>query len=119
MPVTLAVWGSHYLYHFTLGAATLWPTVSHALSRLGLPLPEPPVPSMPRTDTAFIWQVILCELALVATAWSAAVRVRRINEAGSAPRASAAPLLLLALLYVACALWIFHLPMQARTGLLS
>ena len=50
VPLALALWGGHYLYHFLLGASTLWPAVAHALMRLGIPLLSPAAPTIPRPD---------------------------------------------------------------------
>ncbi|GGJ66710.1 4Fe-4S binding protein [Deinococcus aquiradiocola] len=117
LPASLAVWGGHYLYHFLLGAGTLWPAVSAALARLGLPLPEGPPASVPVADQAFVWQLTLCEIALAAALWSVRARVRTAMQVAGGEGVRAWPLFALCLLYVGLAVWVFSLPMQVRAGL--
>jgi polyferredoxin len=122
VPLALALWGGHYLYHFLLGASTLWPAVAHALIRLGIPLPLPSAPTIPRADQTFWLQLALCEVALGGTVWATIQRFRiMIDPSTTGPRMvpNAGPSVMLALLYTALSIWIFAQPMQARIGLLT
>jgi hypothetical protein len=114
MPLALAIWAGHYLYHFITGYATLWPNINNALYRLGLELPSPGPATMPRTDQAFFWQVALSYLGLGATVWAAYRRSARAK----ALRAMV-PQVILAVIFVALTLLIFSQPMQARGSILQ
>ena len=113
VPLALATWGGHTLYHFLLGSSTLWPAAVHALSRLGLPLPPAAAAVVPRADGAFLLQAILLELSLGGALW---VLARRTPVTGGWRRLTP---IVLVLVYTALALWVFSQPMQARAGLLS
>jgi ferredoxin len=114
VPLALAIWAGHYLYHFITGYATLWPNINNALYRLGLELPSPGPATMPRTDQAFFWQVAFSYLGLGATVWAAYRRAARAK----ALRAMV-PQVILAVIFVALTLLIFSQPMQARGSILQ
>ncbi|GGR28192.1 4Fe-4S ferredoxin [Deinococcus ruber] len=117
MPLALAVWGGHALYHFAGGAGTLWPAVQAALLRLGLPLGPAALPVIARADTSFWLQATLLELALAGTLWAILQRFQHTRPGASARRL--VPPAALALLLFGLALWLFAQPMQARVGLLT
>ncbi len=114
LPLALAAWAGHYLYHFLTGYATLWPNAVNALFRLGINLPQPPPPTVSRVDQAFIYQVALSYLGLAAGVWAAYRRTVRlkVNVVAIAPQ------LILIVVFVALTLLIFSQPMQARGSLL-
>jgi polyferredoxin len=114
LPLALAAWAGHYLYHFLTGYATLWPNMVNALFRMGIELPPPPPPTVSRVDQAFVYQVMLSYLGLGLGVWAAYRRTVRlkVNVAALAPQ------LVLIVVFVALTLLIFSQPMQARGSLL-
>jgi polyferredoxin len=114
VPLALAVWGGHYLYHFVTGASTLLPNAARALVRLGVPVAVPAV-SVPAVDSAFLWQVLIVYAGLMLSGLGAFNRATRL---GRGPRAAAAQLAL-ALVLAALALLVFAQPMEARGSLLG
>lgn len=114
LPLALAAWAGHYLYHFFTGYSTLWPNMVNALFRIGINLPQPPAPTVSRVDQAFIYQVVLSYLGLGAGVWAAYRRTVRLRVGVAA----IAPQLVLIVIFVALTLLIFSQPMQARGSLL-
>ena len=43
LPVSFSMWIAHYLFHFSIGGAGLWPTVQDTFVRIGLPIFGQPV----------------------------------------------------------------------------
>lgn len=118
MPLTLAIWGGHYLFHFLTGANTLLPNIITALIRLGLPLEPPALPSLPRLDAIFGFQVVLSYLALIASGVVAYQKARSKTQDLRTTVLEMLPMLLLALLINTLTILIFSQPMQARGSLL-
>jgi ferredoxin len=132
MPLAVAIWGGHYLFHFVTGANTLLPNMVVALSRLGLPLEPLGLPATVRLDAIFPFQVVVTYLALLASGYVAFKKA----QSAALPAQSAAlpaqpnkstlrqtvlemlPMLLLALLIHTFTILIFAQPMQARGSLL-
>jgi polyferredoxin len=114
LPLALAAWAGHYLYHFLTGYATLWPNIVNALFRLNIVLPPPPPPTVSRIDQAFVYQVVLSYLGLALGAWAAYRRTVKLKVNVTA----LAPQIVLIVLFVALTLLIFSQPMQARGSLL-
>ena len=113
LPMALALWGGHYLYHFVTGSSALWPNTVIALQRLGLPLPNVPMPGVSRRDDIFIYQVVVTYLGLGLSAWAAWKRASRAKNLGAL-----VPQLVLIMVFEALTLLIFSQPMQARGSLL-
>ena len=113
LPMALALWGGHYLYHFVTGSSALWPNIVIALQRLGLPLPKVEMPGVSRLDGIFPYQVAVTYLGLGLSAWAAWKRASRAKNLGAL-----VPQLALMLVFVALTLLIFSQPMQARGSLL-
>jgi hypothetical protein len=82
------------------------------LQRLGLPLPNVPMPGVSRRDDIFVYQVILTYLGLGLSAWAAWKRASRAKNLNVLPQ------VMLMLVFVALTLLIFSQPMQARGSLL-
>ncbi len=114
LPLALAAWAGHYLYHFLTGYATLWPNMVNALLRAGITLPQPPPPTVSRIDQAFVYQVVLSYLGLSLGAWAAYRRTVRLKVNVTA----LAPQIILIVLFMALTLLIFSQPMQARGSML-
>jgi polyferredoxin len=116
MPLAVAIWGGHYLFHFVTGANTLLPNIVAALARLGLPLEPLGLPAAVRLDAIFPFQVVVSYLALLASGFVAFKKARQAS-----PRETlleVLPMLLLALLLNTLTILIFSQPMQARGSLL-
>jgi polyferredoxin len=113
LPLTLLVWGGHYLYHFLTGYTMLWPNTIIALQRLGLPLATPQLPPVSRLDNIFPIQVVLTYLGLGMGVWAV------WRRAASAKNLMAMlPQVLLMLVFVTITLLIFAQPMVQRGALL-
>jgi ferredoxin len=119
LPLTLAVWGGHYLFHFVTGYNTLAPNVVTALNRLGLNLGALPLPAATRGDGIFPYQVVISYVALVASLWVAYRKAAR--DAANDARGIVVKLLpqvIVALVFNTLTILIFSQPMQARGSLL-
>ncbi|NJK43284.1 MAG: 4Fe-4S ferredoxin [Pleurocapsa sp. SU_196_0] len=112
LPLALAAWGGHYLFHFVTGYETLLPNAVTALNRLGLNLPAIPLPAATRGDGIFLYQVVISYAALFGSLWVAYRKAAR----GLVLRL--VPQVLLALMFNTLTLLIFSQPMQARGSLL-
>jgi polyferredoxin len=117
LPLCLAIWAGHYLYHFLTGFSTLAPNIVAALRRLGLMLPDAPRASIPARDLAFYYQVALAYLALASSCFIAWRRLRQTQRADLWLKLI--PQVVLALVIVAITIIIFSLPMEARGSLLG
>ena len=115
-PLTIAIWGGHYLFHFMTGASTLLPNIITALMRLGVPLEPPALPATVRTDGIFLFQVGLSYLALLASFYIAYRKAVQHNP--QMILRQMLPQVLLALLINTVTILIFSQPMQARGSLL-
>jgi polyferredoxin len=113
LPLTLMVWGGHYLYHFLTGQAMLWPNTIIALQRLGLPLATPQLPPVSRLDNIFPIQVVLTYLGLGMGVWAVWRRAARAKNL-----LAMLPQVLLLLVFVTITLLIFAQRMQQRGALL-
>jgi polyferredoxin len=129
MPLALAIWGGHYLFHFLTGASTLLPNIVAALSRLGLPLEPLGLPATPRLDAIFPFQVAISYLALLASGFVAFKKAQSaaLTKAQSAAHSKPTPqtiilellpMLAVVLLINVLTILIFSQPMQARGSLL-
>jgi polyferredoxin len=116
MPLAVAIWGGHYLFHFVTGANTLLPNIIVALSRLGLPLEPPGLPATVRLDLIFPFQVAVTYLALLASGF---VAFKKTSQASlKTTLLEMLPMVLLALTINTLTILIFSQPMQARGSLL-
>jgi ferredoxin len=116
MPLTLAIWAGHYLFHFVTGANTLLPNIIAALVRLGLPLEPLGLPAAVRLDAVFPFQVMLTYLALGVSGFVAFKKAKQTSPKQTI--IEVLPMLLLALLINVLTILIFSQPMQARGSLL-
>jgi polyferredoxin len=121
MPLAIAVWGGHYLFHFVTGYNTLVPNMMAALERLGLPVTVPPMPGVVRGDGIFPVQAVISYAALLLSFWVAWQRARALQPRGETRDVILAmlPMIVLAIVFNALTLLIFAQPMQARGSLLQ
>lgn len=117
-PLTLAVWGGHYLFHFVTGYNTLLPNALFALERLGLEVTALALPGVVRGDGIFWIQAAISYAALLASGWSAYRKAARGEGDARAVLLEMLPMLLLIVLFNTLTLLIFSQPMQARGSLL-
>jgi polyferredoxin len=119
LPLALAAWGGHYLFHFVTGYNTLLPNAVTALNRLGLNLPALPLPAATRGDGIFPYQVVISYAALFGSLWVAYRKAARASIGDSRGLVlRLMPQVLLALAFNTLTLLIFSQPMQARGSLL-
>ncbi len=118
-PLTLAVWGGHYLFHFVTGYNTLLPNAFSALERLGLPVTALALPGVVRGDGIFWIQAVISYAALVAAGWVAYRKAARGGRDARAVLLELLPMLLLIVFFNTLTLLIFSQPMQARGSLLQ
>lgn len=118
-PLSIAVWGGHYLFHFVTGYNTLLPNAFSALERLGLPLGALALPGVVRGDGIFWIQALISYAALLASGWVAYRKAARDKADPRAVLLELLPMLLLIVFFNALTLLIFSQPMQARGSLLQ
>ena len=118
-PLSLAIWGGHYLFHFVTGYNTLLPNIFAALERMGLPVTTLALPGVVRGDGIFWIQAVISYVALVAAGWVAYRKAARDKADPRAVLLELLPMLLLIVLFNTLTLLIFSQPMQARGSLLQ
>ncbi len=121
MPLSIAAWGGHYLFHFVTGYNTLVPNMVGALVRMGIPLEVPPFPGVVRSDAIFPVQAVISYAALFMSLWVAYRRAKTLHPRANARDLAVAmlPMVVVAILFNALTLLIFAQPMQARGSLLQ
>lgn len=118
-PLSIAIWGGHYLFHFVTGYNTLLPNIFSALERLGLAVGVLAVPGVVRGDGIFWIQAFISYAALLASGWVAYRKAARGHLDARAVLLELLPMLLLIVLFNTLTLLIFSQPMQARGSLLQ
>jgi polyferredoxin len=117
-PLTLAIWGGHYLFHFVTGASTLMPNIISALLRLGVGLEPPALVSSVRLDAIFPFQVVVSYMAFFASLFAIYQKASRLSQSPKDLILRMLPQVLLVLLINTMTILIFSQPMQARGSLL-
>lgn len=125
VPLGLAVWTAHYLFHFLIGAFTIVPALQQFFARtiglalLGQPNWQLATELIPSVATA---QIIQAVVMLGGMAWALAVawtgaKARRSDTRSAL--AEALPWLVIILILGAISLGIFSLPMEMRGSVLG
>ncbi len=125
VPLGLAVWTAHYLFHFLIGAFTIVPALQQFFARtiglalLGQPNWQLATELIPSVATA---QIIQAVVMLGGMAWALAVawtgaKARRSDTRSAL--AEALPWLLIILIMGLISLGIFSLPMEMRGSVLG
>ena len=117
VPLGLAMWAGHSLFHVVTGWSTGWPTMQRIGSDVGIGLGKPlwtAMPALLRPDSLLSLQLFLLDAGLLLTLY-AGWRIMREGAARSGPTVG---LLLswagLALVLYASGVWTFLQPMQMR-----
>ncbi len=121
LPLSFSVWIAHYLFHFTVGAAGIWPTIQNLLARLGLPIfGQPNWKTEPLLPYSWIQplQFTIIYVGFMASGVAIYQISRKMYKKKVARRAMLAYLGLAFLLAVAAFL-IMTQPMQARGTIVS
>ena len=118
VPLGLAMWAGHSLFHLVTGWTTAWPTVQRAAIDIGLAgLGEPrwtPLPALLTPDSLLALQLLLLDAGFLLTLYAG----WRITRVATARSGATIGLTLswagLALVLYASGVWTFLQPMQMR-----
>ena len=118
VPLGLAMWAGHSLFHAATGWSTAWPTVQRAAIDLGIGALGTPswtsLPSLLRLESVLTLQIILLDAGLLLTLYAG----WRIMRDGTARSGATVGLQLswagLVLVLYASGVWTFLQPMQMR-----
>lgn len=117
VPLGIAMWAAHYLFHFLHGGLTIVPVVQSFLSDIGLPLfgtPDWSLGPLVPVNWVLPLELVVLELGLLASLY-AAYRLAADQHAGArARRGAMLPWALLLLLLFAAGFWLLLQPMEMR-----
>ncbi|MCC9075876.1 hypothetical protein FKZ61_007110 [Litorilinea aerophila] len=123
VPLGMAIWLAHYLFHFLTGAMTLVPAFQTFLAdTLGWPLLGEPNWALAARFVPPIWTIQLIQVLLVTGGLAMAARVTIAAGRRLSPErawSSTWPWLLLLALLAVASVWVFLLPMEMRGSVLG
>ena len=116
LPLSFSMWIAHYMFHFNIGGAGLWPSFQNTLARLGLP-----IFGTPRWNTGSLLpyqfvstaQLVILYIGLMSSGVAIYAISRKMYKRKVARRAML-PFLGLALLLAIVAALVLSLPMIPR-----
>jgi hypothetical protein len=116
VPLGLATWAAHFVFHLLAGWSSAMPVVLRAAADVGLGIVERPDWSMPppllSTDGLLWLEILLLDAGLLLTLYSG-WRVAR-SYAGTSLAALLVPWTLVAVSLWAAGVWVFLQPMEMR-----
>lgn len=116
LPLSFGIWLAHYLFHFAVGGAGVWPTIQNLFARWGIPIfgqPQWQSGALLPYELIFPLQLVTIYGGFMASG-IAIYQISRKMYKKKVARQAALPFLGLALLLGILAILIMTQPMQAR-----